>query len=91
MSFINLFRVSKRYLNIPKYHGPFDLKKPEVKYYIPPESEINEEFEEIRAIRQMQIKEPSPFHLVWRHKSMSQRPWYQLDQNLMRDNTINKQ
>lgn len=74
MSLINLTKIVKRFVNIPVYKGPFDLKKKQEFKGVPRETMI-QEFDLIKKLREAKIFEISPFHLVWRYKPMAGRPW----------------
>ena len=76
----SVLSVQKRgIVYLPIYKGPFDYKRTHTKAYKFPfninKSELEEEFNEINQIRKLDIKEVSPFHLVWRYKSMRNIPW----------------
>ena len=82
---IELFNIQRRNLIYETiYKGPFDYKRSHTKAYRYPfginKSTIEDEFNEIQQIRQFDVKEVSPFHLVWRYKSMAKIPWLVLDQ-----------
>ncbi|CAG2112386.1 unnamed protein product [Medioppia subpectinata] len=82
MSFISLFRHQKRFLNYKVvYKGPFDYKRDHTKAYKYPfginKSAIEEEMNQINELRQHELKQVSPFHLVWRHKDIYDMAWHE--------------
>jgi hypothetical protein len=83
MSFISLFRTQIRTIvYIPIYKGPFDYKRGHTKAYRFPfginQKAVAEEFDQINELRNKELKEVSPFHMVWRYKPFSGIPWSEI-------------
>ncbi|CAG2170966.1 unnamed protein product [Oppiella nova] len=84
MSFVSVFHIQKRFLNYRiTYKGPFDYKRDHTKAYRYPfginKGAIEDTINEINQIRQLDLKDTdvSPFHLVWRYKTMTHIPWHE--------------
>ena len=83
MSLVNQFRQQIRtYIYNPVYKGPFEYKKKDAMMTRFPfginRTALEREMEAIKLIREEQIKEVSPFHLVWRYKPFFGTIWYVL-------------
>ncbi|XP_054153597.1 uncharacterized protein LOC128952263 [Oppia nitens] len=89
MGFISLFHIQKRFnlkFNFQYetiYKGPFDYKRRHTRAYRYPfginKESIEDQINEMNQLRQREINDQhvSPFHLVWRYKTMARIPWHE--------------
>lgn len=74
-----LWHISKRNVNIPIVWSPFERKDrvyPWDHKHMSLEK-MEKKYEEINDVRNMEITEPSPLHLVYRYKKISGTRWQQ--------------